>query len=376
MTPHSGSQGLSWNSAARFLSGLPPLDLLLDLLLHRSSLRTRALHHHTGIHSNYELHNDALTPKGTHIVSLHREGFVMPPYKRSRQTKKKGPLLELLSLSSSVYEPSPYDSVPLGLRARDLFQNRIKHLYLPPKGEDIDQWILDISAILNPIMLAPGYLVLASPPGDVKKSSGAYSVQILPVMDEAPHSTHPHASNHHELTMMGLVNTIERIMLTEGHQYLLARNLSALITIMSPAFGRNQHYAHTADRLLKGWFLENPANSITLGWFPHQKREESVNASRGDPKRTKTGEYPAQVLRAQGVHEKSPSTKRPKGGNRLQPPKLSATQQDGWNHLITPSQGQMYSAVATQQPGCSGWYWLHPLFMLVAANSDGCNHAR
>ncbi|KIL54086.1 hypothetical protein M378DRAFT_19215 [Amanita muscaria Koide BX008] len=28
-----------------------------------------------------------------------------------------------------------------------------------------------------------------------------------------------------------------------------------------------------------------------------RRREESVNASRGDPKRTKTGEYPAQVPR-------------------------------------------------------------------------------
>lgn len=74
--------------------------------------------------------------------------------------------------------------------------------------------------------------------------------------------------------MMGLVDACERITLTREHQYLLARNLSALITITSPAFGRNRHYAWTFDRLLKGWLMEDPSNSITLGWFPKQYNPE------------------------------------------------------------------------------------------------------
>ncbi|KIL71730.1 hypothetical protein M378DRAFT_20011 [Amanita muscaria Koide BX008] len=93
---------------------------------------------------------------------------------------------------------------------------------------------------------------------------------------EPPYSTHPHTSNHHELTLIGLVDACERITLTRGHQFLLARNLSALLTITSPSLGRNRHYARTFDRLLKGWFLEDPSNTITLGWYPKEYNPEAL----------------------------------------------------------------------------------------------------
>ncbi|KIL53817.1 hypothetical protein M378DRAFT_19520, partial [Amanita muscaria Koide BX008] len=236
----------------------------------------RALHPHTGVHQDYQLHEGALDHKGQTITTLGGEAFILPPYSRSRRTKQRGPLLELLSHTHSVYKPSPYDSVPPGLRARDLFRDRIKRLHIPPKGDDIDAWIIEVSRVLDPVIQSPGFLVLASPPPDVRKGTGAYSVQVLPVTEEPPHSTHPHTSNHHELTMIGLVDACERITLTRGHQFLLARNLAALLTITSPSLGRNRHYARTFDRLLKGWFMEDPSNTITLGWYPKEYNPEAL----------------------------------------------------------------------------------------------------
>ncbi|KIL64737.1 hypothetical protein M378DRAFT_178670 [Amanita muscaria Koide BX008] len=143
----------------------------------------------------------------------------------------------------------------------------------------------------------PTVYILASNPGHLPQRTGAFSFTITrPGLPDYSESQDKQISNHHELSLWGLVSSLSAVLRLgiQGPINMLCRNQSAISTILDTSSKHNRHYSRTFNRLLSQWLESSFLNSIAIGWLPKsyihpvpllaQKKAKATRQPRGrDP---------------------------------------------------------------------------------------------
>jgi hypothetical protein len=149
------------------------------------------------------------------------------------------------------------------------------------------------------------YTVLASQPGNVHTMSGAFGYLLQETnMPELMVATPMDATNHHELTLQGLVTCIKCLHFHTGTVNILARNQAAITMVLDTSHKVNRHYARSANDELRKWLLADVNNELTLGWLPKEYRSTKTEQMRFEVKRARLRRPPPDILSAASIlHE-------------------------------------------------------------------------
>jgi hypothetical protein len=255
------------------IAGLAPLSLNLEKLYTKAAIRNQILHPHNGVKflgfPPYEL----MDPTGLRLIAKRGQIIPIPPLNTPRQSKSVTALASLEKLAVPLLEDSPHDIVNRpGFRALDVHSARIKLIVYPPKLDDIQQWSDSVTTQIQGLIAnTPTVYVLASNPGHLALRTGAYAFTITqPGLPDVSESDDKHVSNHHELSLWGLVSSLSAVIREGivGPINILCRNQAAVSTILDVSSKHNRHYARSFNRLLSQWLEGSFLNSLTIGWLP------------------------------------------------------------------------------------------------------------
>ncbi|KAF8633835.1 hypothetical protein AX15_001212 [Amanita polypyramis BW_CC] len=74
-------------------------------------------------------------------------------------------------------------------------------------------------------------------------------------------------SNHHELSLAGLITNLPTALTCEGDFTILLRNQAACFTLFNERNSLNAHYRFEFNNIIQPW-LHNPHNRLFIGWLP------------------------------------------------------------------------------------------------------------
>ncbi|KAF8621692.1 hypothetical protein AX15_007581 [Amanita polypyramis BW_CC] len=153
--------------------------------------------------------------------------------------------------------------------AIDLFKDQINYIDIPsqPK-ENLDEWKTKVTNILTPILNENCILVVASPPTNIKRQKGLVCTIILqPGSMPKVFTQHLTYSNHHELTLAGLIDNLPTALTITGDVTILLHNQAAIYTLFNERNTLNAYYHHEFNNTIHLW-LTNTNNQLFLGWLP------------------------------------------------------------------------------------------------------------
>jgi hypothetical protein len=267
----TGGFRTSPSGALEMIAGLSPIRINLDKRYIRASVRLGMLQEGLGIRTFRlpPLSWDVPTMRTIRITRA--AAFLMPPFSKARSCGP-GPIDALESATPLLWEPLSYHHLNSpGLRVTDIYPDRFRAWILPPRREPLDRWARGIEIIVEDHADHPTFFVLASPPGNIHKRSGAFGFVLHMPHQQDLYASHPcDATNHHELSLAGIVDCLRHLEGLSGHVSVLARNQAAISTILDSSHKVNRHYARTADQILRKWFSRDINNTITLGWIPKE----------------------------------------------------------------------------------------------------------
>ncbi|KAF8631723.1 hypothetical protein AX15_002228 [Amanita polypyramis BW_CC] len=228
------------------------------------------IHPSAGIAQGHKTRTNFLRPS---LGRLHIQGpniTIEPPFTRGCQSMTKGPLTALRDLTLPTLTRPNYDDAQLpGTRAIDPFPERITLIDIPPQPkEDREQWTSTVAHIIAPILQERCLVVVASPPTNVKRQTGVVRTVLLhPNTSPVVTTTHLSLSNHHELSLAGLITALPQALSSEGDFTILLRNQAACYTLFNERNTLNAFYRLEFNTIIQPW-LENPRNRLFIGWLP------------------------------------------------------------------------------------------------------------
>ncbi|KAF8621968.1 hypothetical protein AX15_007369, partial [Amanita polypyramis BW_CC] len=133
---------------------------------------------------------------------------------------------------------------------------------------DREEWTAIVAHIITPILQERCLVVVASPPTNVKRQTGVVRT-ILLQPNATPVATTEQLpfSNHHELSLAGLITNLPWALTSEGNFTILLRNQSACYTLFNERNALNAYYQLEFNNIIHPW-LTNPRNRLFIGWLP------------------------------------------------------------------------------------------------------------
>ncbi|KAF8623176.1 hypothetical protein AX15_006478, partial [Amanita polypyramis BW_CC] len=256
------------------IASLEPLQINLDRLSHRTALRLMMIHPASSIAKG---HNPISSLQAKSVGRLHILGGCIhtePPFSQGCNSTKMGPITALRDLLLPSLEGQHFDDdSPPGSRVIDLHHSQIQTLDIPPKPKDADEtvfenWKSQVAHILDPILQETCLIIVASLPINIKRQKGVHR-SILLNSNQCPIVSTKHwpLSNHHELTMAGLMDSLPSLLQYSGDVTILLHNKSATQSLFNEKATINGHYMVMFNKLIKPW-LQTPTNRLFIGWIP------------------------------------------------------------------------------------------------------------
>ncbi|KAF8623913.1 hypothetical protein AX15_006134 [Amanita polypyramis BW_CC] len=256
------------------IASLDPLQVNLDRLSYQMALRIIMLHPSSGISKGHKPVQSITTQSAGH---LHIQGdhiYTEPPYSKGWSSSKLGPLSALRDIPLPSHEGAHYDDKsPPGSRAINLHRHQIQTIAIPSKPKsakeaDIENWKTQVAHILDPILMETCLIVTASPPTNVRRQKGVHCSIILrhnqtPIVS----AKHWSLSNHHELLLVGLIDSLPTLLESLGDVTILLQNKSATQTLFNKKTTINGHYVMSFNKTILLW-LHMPTNRLFIGWIP------------------------------------------------------------------------------------------------------------
>ena len=130
-------------------------------------------------------------------------------------------------------------------------------LVLPEKGADMDKWIARGSSKIETHMDHTTYTVMALQPGNIHHQSGAYGFAL----DEPQNHNVPQlvitepsdVTNHHKLTLLGIIQCLRRLRHHVGHISILMSNQVVVSIILDHKVAKNCSYACISSDAKLSW---------------------------------------------------------------------------------------------------------------------------
>ncbi|KAF8622423.1 hypothetical protein AX15_007030 [Amanita polypyramis BW_CC] len=262
------------HNALLSIASLKPLQVNLDKLSYCSVLRLIMIHPSSSIAKGHKPVHSITTQSAGHLHIQGAHIYLEPPFSKGRSSTKCGPLSALRDIPLPSQEGQHFDNnLPPGSRVIDLYQSQIQTIDVPTKPKNADEtvfedWKSQVAHILNPILQETCLIVIASPPTNVKRQTGAHRSIILhhnqpPIVTTKQWSL----SNHHELTLAGLIDSLPTLLHNTGDVTILLHNKSATQTLFNEKTTINGHYVMSFNKIILPW-LQNPTNRIFIGWIP------------------------------------------------------------------------------------------------------------
>ncbi|KAF8626072.1 hypothetical protein AX15_005095 [Amanita polypyramis BW_CC] len=251
------------------IASLDPIQVTLEKLSYCAALRIHMIHPSTGIAQGHKMHTTFLKPSAGRLHIQNSTIIHEPPFTKGRLTTTKGPLTALRDLPLPALTRPHHDDLYLpGLRAIDLFQDRISHIDIPRHlKDDLDEWKMTVAHIITPILLEKCIIVVASPPTNVRQQTGVVrSIILHPNNPSQVYTQHLPFSNHHELSLMGLIDNLPKALATNGDLTILLCNQAACLTLFNKRNLLNAFYRHEFNALIHPW-LQNTQNRLFIGWL-------------------------------------------------------------------------------------------------------------
>ncbi|KAF8630288.1 hypothetical protein AX15_003021 [Amanita polypyramis BW_CC] len=256
------------------IASLEPLQVNLDKLSYCTALRLIMLHPSSGIAKGHKP-VQAITTQSA--GRLHIQGsriYTEPPFSKGRSSAKLGPLSTLRDIPLPSHEGQHFDDKsPPGSHAINIYRSQIQTIAIPtkPKGADetaFEEWTSQVVHILDPILQETCLIVITSPPTNIKQQKGVHC-SILLCHNQRPIVTTKHwsLSNHHELSLVGLIDSLPTLLQNTGDVTILLHNKSATQTLFNEKTTINGHYVMSFNKAILPW-LWNPMNRIFIGWIP------------------------------------------------------------------------------------------------------------
>ncbi|KAF8621460.1 hypothetical protein AX15_007779, partial [Amanita polypyramis BW_CC] len=224
------------------------------------------IHPSAGIAQGHKIRSTFLKPS---TGKLHIQGpniIAEPPFTKGRQSMNKGPLTALRDITLPALSQTQFDDTQLpGTRAIDLFSDRIIFIDIPPRPkEEREEWTSTIAHIITPILQERCLVIVASPPTNVKRQTGVVCT-ILLQPNATPMATTQHLpfSNHHELSLAGLITNLPRALTSKGNFTILLRNQAACSTLFNECNSLNAYYQLEFNNIIHLW-LTNPRNRLFI----------------------------------------------------------------------------------------------------------------
>ncbi|KAF8623780.1 hypothetical protein AX15_006190 [Amanita polypyramis BW_CC] len=248
------------------------MKVTLNKLYSHTGIRLALLHPSSGIAQQCNAPPLMHTPSSGVLHITPNRVLRKAPHVKGRNTKKLGPITALatshLPLTPAIWHDYAYRP---GMRAKDLYPNQIRTIPIPNRNQDQpEQWLAEVKTLIDPLLLETTLVVLASPPANARRQKGVVqTILFTPGSPPQAQTIKLQMSNHHELTLAGIVHATPSLLTTTGHVNLLIRNQAALSTLFPKKNGPNSHYGHTFNSLALPW-LQNQSNFLHLGWIPAQ----------------------------------------------------------------------------------------------------------
>ncbi|KAF8622450.1 hypothetical protein AX15_007004 [Amanita polypyramis BW_CC] len=256
------------------IASLEPLQINLDWLSYHTTLRLMMIHPASSIAKGHNPISSLQTQSAGRLHILGGRIHTEPPFTQGCNSTKLGPLTALRDLPLPSLEGQHFDDdLPPGSRATDLYCSQIQTLDIPPKPKDADEttfknWKSRVAHILDPILQETCLIIVASPPTNVKRQKGVHR-SILLNPNQCPSVTTKHwpLSNHHEITLAGLMDSLPNLLLHSGDVTILLRNKSATQSLFNEKATINGHYIVTFNQIIQPW-LQTPTNRLFISWIP------------------------------------------------------------------------------------------------------------
>ncbi|KAF8625109.1 hypothetical protein AX15_005545 [Amanita polypyramis BW_CC] len=252
------------------LASLDPIQVTLEKLSYHTALRIHMIHPSAGIALGHKIRTTFLKPS---TGKLHIQGtniIAEPPFTKGRQSTNKGPLTALRNIMLPNLPRANFDDTQLpGTRAINLFPDQITFINIPlcPK-EDREEWTSTVAHIITPILQERCLVIVASPPTNVKRQTGVvHTILLQPNTTPAVTTAHLPFSNHHELSLAGLITNLPRALTFEGDFTILLRNQAACHMLFNERNALNAYYRLEFNNIIHPW-LTNPRNRLFIGWLP------------------------------------------------------------------------------------------------------------
>ncbi|KAF8621455.1 hypothetical protein AX15_007784, partial [Amanita polypyramis BW_CC] len=227
------------------ITSLDPLQIALDKLSYCSALCLIMIHPSVGVIKGHKPISNLTTPTTGHLHIQATHIHSKPPYIKGCNSSKMGPITALQNILLPSTKPPCYDddSQP-GTHAIDLYHSQINTIEIPPKPKAAtDKWKAQVAHILEPMLQETCLIILASPPTNMVQQKGLYcSILLHPNQPHLITTKHLPLSNHHELTLAGLIDSLPMLLQSTRDINILLWNQAAMFSLFNERTTINAHY--------------------------------------------------------------------------------------------------------------------------------------